>query len=195
MMCDLLGVTRSGYYAWLKEPISNRAHENARLLRLIRRRSPRVTVSTVPLEYSSISRSGETCSKHRVARLMRANNIRAVRGYGAQRYSRTKPSVLIPNILQRKFTVARPNTPWSRIYLYSHLARLALSGCGDGPVLSKDRRVSTKPTIARELVLDAVMMAVRQRRRNGLVIHSIKALNMEATIGGASAERTISSRA
>ena len=36
-MCRLLGVTRSGYYAWLKEPISNRAHEDARLLRLIRR--------------------------------------------------------------------------------------------------------------------------------------------------------------
>ena len=35
-MCRLLNVTRSGYYAWLKEPVSNRAQEDARLLRLIR---------------------------------------------------------------------------------------------------------------------------------------------------------------
>jgi putative transposase len=35
-MCCLLRVSRSGYYAWLKEPISNRAQEDARLLRLIR---------------------------------------------------------------------------------------------------------------------------------------------------------------
>lgn len=36
MMCGVLEVTRSGYYAWLHEPISNRAQEDARLLRLIR---------------------------------------------------------------------------------------------------------------------------------------------------------------
>jgi putative transposase len=35
MMCRLLGVARAGYYAWLAHPISDRAHENARLLRLI----------------------------------------------------------------------------------------------------------------------------------------------------------------
>ena len=35
MMCHLLGVARSGYYAWLNEPTSNRAREDARLLRLI----------------------------------------------------------------------------------------------------------------------------------------------------------------
>ena len=36
MMCRLLGVARSGYYAWLKSPMSGRAKEDARLLRLIR---------------------------------------------------------------------------------------------------------------------------------------------------------------
>lgn len=36
MMCRLLEVTRSGYYAWLKNPVSKRAQEDARLLRLIR---------------------------------------------------------------------------------------------------------------------------------------------------------------
>ena len=35
-MCRLLGVAPSGYYAWLQEPVSNRAQDDARLLRLIR---------------------------------------------------------------------------------------------------------------------------------------------------------------
>jgi len=35
-MCRLLNVHRSGYYAWLKKPISDRAQEDSRLLRLIR---------------------------------------------------------------------------------------------------------------------------------------------------------------
>lgn len=36
MMCRVLGVAPSGYYAWLHQPIGNRAQEDARLLRLIR---------------------------------------------------------------------------------------------------------------------------------------------------------------
>ena len=36
MMCRVLGVARSGFYSWLKEPMSARPHEDARLLRLIR---------------------------------------------------------------------------------------------------------------------------------------------------------------
>jgi putative transposase len=34
-MCRVLGVAPSGYYEWLKQPISNRAQEDARLVRLI----------------------------------------------------------------------------------------------------------------------------------------------------------------
>lgn len=36
MMCRLLDVAPSGFYEWLKQPVSNRAQEDARLLRLIR---------------------------------------------------------------------------------------------------------------------------------------------------------------
>ena len=53
-MCRVLEVAPSGYYDWLLQPISNRAQEDARLLRLIGRRSLPVTESTVPLVSSSI---------------------------------------------------------------------------------------------------------------------------------------------
>ena len=49
--------------------------------------------------------AGETCSKHRVERLMRLHGLRALHGYRTRRWSVGKPSVLIPNILQRPFTI------------------------------------------------------------------------------------------
>jgi putative transposase len=71
-MCRLLEVTRSGYYAWLKEPVSDRARENARLLRLIRASYVASHgIYGAPRIFLDLREAGETCSKHRVARLMR----------------------------------------------------------------------------------------------------------------------------
>jgi putative transposase len=55
--------------------------------------------------FLDLREAGETCSKHRVERLMRVNGLRALHGYRTRRWSVGKPSVLIPNILQRQFTV------------------------------------------------------------------------------------------
>lgn len=115
VMCRLLGVAPSGYYAWLLHPVSNRAREDARLLRLIQASftcQPRRLRRPSGLPRPSRVRAGETCSKHRVARLMRVNHVRALHGYRIRRWSVGKPSALIPNLLQRQFTVTRPNTTW-----------------------------------------------------------------------------------
>lgn len=50
-----------------------------------------------------IREAGETCSKHRVARLMREHQLRALHGYRTRRMAVGKPSVLIPNLLKREF--------------------------------------------------------------------------------------------
>jgi putative transposase len=173
-MCRLLNVTRSGYYAWLKEPISNRAQEDARLLRLIRASFVASNgIYGAPRVFLDLREAGETCSKHRVARLMRINGIRAAYGYGARRHSATKPSALIPNSLQRNFTVSKPNTVWVTdiTYIRTWQGWLYLAVVMD---LFSRRIVgwSTRPTIARELALDAVMMAVRRRRPRHTLIHS-----------------------
>jgi putative transposase len=70
-MCHLLKVAVSGYYAWLKKPISNRGLEDARLLRLIRASyTASQGIYGAPRVFLDLRESGESCSKHRVERLM-----------------------------------------------------------------------------------------------------------------------------
>src|SRR5271169_4303522 len=159
-MCRVLEVNPSGYYAWLKQPQSHRSAENARMLKLIRASFDASNgIYGSPRVFLDLREAGETCSKHRVARLMRANKIRAVRGYRVRQHSATKSSALIPNSLQRNFTISKPNTAWVTdiTYIRTWQGWLYLAVVMD---LFSRKIVgwSTKPTIGRELVLDAVMM-------------------------------------
>jgi putative transposase len=173
-MCRILGVAPSGYYEWLIKPISNRGIEDARLLRLIRASfSASQGVYGAPRVFLDLREAGETCSKHRVARLMRVNRLRALHGYRTRRWSVGKPSVLIPNLLKRQFTVTRRNKAWVTdiTYIRTWQGWLYLAVVLD---LFSRKIVgwSTGPTIHRELVLDAVLMAVRRRRPRRTLIHS-----------------------
>ena len=104
---------------------------------------------------------------------MRTNGIRAVCGYGVRQHRAAKPSALIPNSLKRQFTVSKPNTAWVTdiTYIRTWQGWLYLAVVMD---LFSRKIVgwSTKPTIARELALDAVLMAVRRRRPKRTMIHS-----------------------
>jgi transposase InsO family protein len=112
-MCRALEVTRSGCYAWLREPVSNRAQDDTRLLRLIRASfTANLGIYGSPRVFLNLREAGETGSKHHVARLMRVNKIRAIHGYRTRHYSASKPSVLIPNLAKRNFEVSRPNKVW-----------------------------------------------------------------------------------
>lgn len=174
MMCQVLGVSRSSFYDWLQNPVSRRARDNERLLRLIRasfRASHGVYGSR--RVFLDLREAGETCSKHRVARLMRTNNIRALHGYRKPRYVRSSEAILVPNILKRDFEVSKPNRVWVTdiTYIRTWEGWLYLAVVMD---LFSRKIVgwATKPTLARELALDAVLMAVRGRRRRKTVIHS-----------------------
>jgi putative transposase len=104
---------------------------------------------------------------------MREHQLRALHGYRTRRWSVGKPAVLIPNLLQRQFTVSRPNRAWVTdiTYIRTWQGWLYLAVVMD---LFSRRIVgwSTSPTIHREVVLDAVLMAVRRRRSRGTLIHS-----------------------
>ena len=174
MMCRLLGVARAGYYAWLEHPISDRAQEDERLLRLIRASflashgiygAPRILLDLREL--------GETCSKHRVEKLMRENGLRALHGYRTRQLPAPKVPALIPNILQRQFTATHANQAWVTdiTYIRTWQGWLYLAVVVD----LFSRKVvgwATKTTIHKELVLEALRKAVRRRRPRGAIIHS-----------------------
>jgi putative transposase len=88
MMCRVLGVAPSGYYLWHQQPLSNRALEDARLLRLIQASfTGSQGIYGAPRVFLELREAGETCSKHRVARLMREAKLRALHGYRTRRWT------------------------------------------------------------------------------------------------------------
>lgn len=174
MMCRQLGVARSGYYDWLKKPESDRAIEDKRLLRLIRASfSASQGVYGAPRVFLDLREAGETCSKHRVARLMRENNIRAQPGYRTRRYVAGKPFKLIPDLVKRNIEVSRPNRVWVSdiTYIRTWEGWLYLAIVMD----LYSRKIvgwATRSTIHRDLVLDAILMAVKERHPRETIIHS-----------------------
>lgn len=85
-LCRILQIARAGFYAWLHQPDSSHAREDARLLELIRESwvaSGGVYGSRRVL--GDLREIGEVCGKHRVARIMRMHKIKAQRGYKAPR--------------------------------------------------------------------------------------------------------------
>ena len=112
-MCRLLEVARSGFYAWLHKPLSDRAIEDKRLLALIRSSyAASGGVYGAPRVFLDLREVGETCGRNRVARLMRSHKIKALRGYKAPRSIVGRPSIIAPNRLQREFTVEHSDQVW-----------------------------------------------------------------------------------
>jgi putative transposase len=174
VMCRELGVAPSGYYEWLKCPLSKRAVEDARLLRLIRASfTASQGIYGAPRVFLDLREAGETCSNHRVARLMRENGLRALHGYRTRRWEVGKPAVLTPNLLKRQFDPTQPDVAWATdiTYIRTWQGWLYLAVVID----LFSRKVvgwAAGPTIHRDLVLNALATAVKQRRPRGTIIHS-----------------------
>jgi putative transposase len=174
-MCRLLGVSHSGFYAWLLRPLSDRAIDDIRLLELIRASYAASSgVYGSPRVFLDLRETGETCGRNRIARIMRTNNIKALRGYKAPRVIHGRPSIITPNKLKRAFTVDHPDHAWVTdiTYIRTWQGWLYLAVVVD----LYSRKVvgwSMKPTLAREIVLDALMTAVwRRKPQNRVLIHS-----------------------
>ncbi|MDH0638173.1 IS3 family transposase [Pseudomonas sp. GD03860] len=174
-MYRVLRIARAGFYQWLHKPVSERDQDNDRLLKLIRDSyaASRGVYGALRV-YGDLREAGESCGKHRVARLMRANRIKALRGYKAPRPIAGRPSIIAPNHLNRAFTVDAPNKAWviDITYIRTWQGWLYLAVVVD----LYARKVvgwSMKPTLARELALDALLMALwRRRPKERVLVHS-----------------------
>lgn len=119
-MCRVLGVSRSGYYAWVARPPSQRSQDDDRLLGLIRE-SHEASGRTYgsPRILCDLREVGERVGKNRVAKLMKRHKIRAQRSYKQPGVRYTKPAVAAPNRLRQQFGMDRPDRAWVTDITYS----------------------------------------------------------------------------
>ncbi len=174
-MCRILRVHPSGYYAWVHKPLSDRAVDDLRLFKVIKdsyEASHRVYgYRRVHLD---LRETGELVGPNRVLKIMKQHDIKAVRGYKIHKYGYGRPSIVTPNHLKREFDVAQPNKAWVTdiTYVRTWQGWLYLAVVID----LYSRNIvgwSMKPTLAKEIVIDALLMAVwRRKPKAKVLVHS-----------------------
>ena len=91
-MCRVLKVHRGGYYAWLREPLSPRAKVNEVLTLKIREfYDQSMGIYGSPRIFCDLHEAGWACCENRVARLMKVDHIKSVRGYKRPRFKVGSP--------------------------------------------------------------------------------------------------------
>jgi putative transposase len=116
-LCRVLGVSRSGYYDWLRRlsgPLTGRAAQDAELLAAIQAVHERFRYYGSPRVYRELLANQHHVGRHRVARLMRANGIRACRGK-IKSQPRSAPPTRRPEVadlVRRSFAAEGPNQLW-----------------------------------------------------------------------------------
>jgi len=174
-MCRVLGVSASGYYAWLTRQPSRRAQEDERLVARIRtlHALSRGTYG-VPRIYQDLTGEGVRISRKRIARLMRALGLQGVSRRRAVHTTRRSPDAQpAPDLVERHFAAEGPNRLWvadiTYVPTWSGFLYLAV-------VLDAwSRRIvgwSMRTTLRTELVLEALEMALSQRRPDDVIHHS-----------------------
>ena len=174
-MCRLLGVSVSGYHAWLRRPPSMRADDDAVLLERIREIhvASRGTYGA-PRIHAELAAEGASVGRKRVARVMRGAGLAGVsRRKGVRttrRDSRARPA---PDLVQREFTADAPDQLWVAdiTYIPTWAGFLYLAVVLD----TFSRRIigwAMASHLRASLVLDALDMALAQRRPSDVVHHS-----------------------
>lgn len=173
-MCRLLGVSSSGYHAWVKRRPSRRSESDAALIAEIRvaHEASRGTYGA-PRIHAELAAKGRHIGRKRVARLMSRTGlagvsrrkfvVTTVKGDGRQ----------ASDLVERDFSAAAPDLLWVAdiTYIPTWAGFLYLAVVLD----AFSRRIvgwSMATTLARQLVLDALNMALATRRPRGVIHHS-----------------------
>ncbi len=175
-MCKVLGVSRGGYYDWCGRPASQRVREDRRLtihIRSIFRESRNCYGS--PRIHQQLRRRKIRCSRKRVARLMRQEDLQARRRRRFRVMTRSaEDRPVAPNLLDRRFTVSSPDEVWlgDLTYLWTNEGWLYLAVLMD---LCSRRIVgwTVSKSMADELTLRVLDNALEHRQpRPGLMHHT-----------------------
>jgi putative transposase len=175
-LCRVLGVSRSGYYAWKGRPPSRRARRNEALVARIRNmhRGRRRAYGS-PRVYRELTAQGESVSLNRVARVMRENSIQARRRRRFRKTTDSKHNLPVAeNLLKRNFRTEKPDQAWVAdiSYVWTEEGWLYLA-----VVIDLFSRLvvgwSMADHLRTELPLAALTMALGQRKPEpGMIHHS-----------------------
>lgn len=195
LMCRVLAVSRSGFYAWERRPEPPRRLDDRRLEREIRRIwAQRRRAYGSPRVHAQLRREGIRVARKRVERLMR---LAGIRGSGRRRRRRGTTVRLrgvrpAPDLVGRDFTARRPNEKW-----FADIRRIPT---GEGPLyvaaaIDCYSRAccgwAMAATMETELAVDALEMALRRRRPGrGLIHHSDQGSQYTAVAFGVRARET-----
>ena len=122
VLCSVLAVSRSGFYAWLQRPAPARAKADASLVLDIRaaHKLGRGTYGS-PRVHAELQAKGARVSEKRVARLMQEDGLRAKQKRRFRRTTDSKHShPIAPNVLKRNFEPQAPNQSWATDVTYIH---------------------------------------------------------------------------
>ncbi len=174
MMCGLLSVSRSGYYAWRGRPESPRAKRDRALMPKIRRAHARSKgVYGSPRVHAELAADGVRVGRHKVARLMRLARLRGCPKRRFRVTTQRDPShPVAKNLLKRNFSADAPNQRWAAdiTYISTHQGWLYLAVVMD----LYSRRIvgwSMSRWMSRRIVLAALRMAIDARQPEGALIH------------------------
>jgi putative transposase len=175
-LCQTLEVSRSGYYAWCKRPLSQQAQANHHLVERIRIiHTASYGTYGSPRVWAELRAQGVGCSLNRVARLMQAHAIRARAKKRRVVTTQADPGQLVaPNRLDRQFEAAAPNQKWLTdiTYIPTDQGWLYLAGVLDW-YARKIVGWAIEPTLTTRLVTQALTMAIQTRQpATGLLHHS-----------------------
>lgn len=173
LMCEALGISRSGFYAWLDRPRSRRSLEDDVL-------GARVHQSFVASDrtygarrvWHDVLALGHRCGLHRIERLMRAHALRARPRRRGLPQDMGERSAIADNVLDRQFEAAAPNQKWVADFTYIWTIEGWLYVAVVMDLYS--RRIvgwSMQTAMTSQLVADALMMAVWRRGRPQELLH------------------------
>ena len=173
-MCRVLDVSPSGYYAWRRRKISVRTGEDEALrgrIAAIHEQSRRTYGS--PRIHEELKEEGTRIGRKRIARLMKESGLVGVSRRKSIRTTRRDPGARpAPDLVDRKFAASGPNQLWVADITYIPLLAGFLYLAVVLDVWS--RKIvgwAMSSRLAKEIVLDALQMALDQRKPSEGVIH------------------------
>jgi transposase InsO family protein len=176
LCCDLLKVSRAGYYHWQKRQVTQRGHEEKKVLEMIRKHYnlSRGRYGLLRI-YRAIRKEGIIVNKKRIYRLMKQYNIhsKTVKKYKVTT-KQSKTANFSPNLVNRNFHATRENEVWTSdiTYISTGEGWLYLAVVQD--MFNREEigwSIMERPVA--EIVTNAIKMAITNRRPGqGVIFHS-----------------------